>query len=326
MTARAVGHAPDGTQTECPATHQPDDTRSAIDFILSTPSSLYQYNNGDDSPNADGTPTFNPYWESIDPERVGIAGHSLGAIAVTPIGQEDNRVDAVISFDNLDGTLGAEVPRTPSLYFYTDYAFPATGAPKASPPDPNQHLGAFNQLKAASVDTMSITTWASDHYEWGYQPYPANFPSSRYGERVALHYSLAWFDRYLKGETTATERLTAHHFDGTADEHSIGAGTYDAAKAAADPTNPFAGNAPYLIAGKCVANLMSIYHATAYFLEGGAQESADIRARGCPSATGEFHALTPSRLLDTRSSGPLGPGTERTLQVTGAGGVPATVA
>jgi dienelactone hydrolase len=278
------GHEPDGTTTFCPTTNQPADTRSAIDFVVSTPSSPYPWALG---PNAAGTPTFNPFWENVDPERVGIAGHSLGAQAVTPIGQEDDRVDAVISYDNLDQTLETTIPRrTPSLFFYTDYAFPATGTPKTSPPDPTQHFGAFNQLKAANVDVMSITTRASDHYEWGYQPYPANLPSSRYGERVAFYHSLAWFDRYLKDDATATRRLTAYVFDESSDRHSIGAGTYDVRRALRDPTNPYAGNVPYMIAGKCVANLLSFYYFSALHLEDGAIQSSDLRGRGCEDPDG----------------------------------------
>ena len=247
--------------------------------IVSSPSSPYPWALG---ANAVGTPAFNPFWASVDPAHVGIAGHSLGAIAVTPIGQEDQRVDAVISYDNLDQTLAPSVPRrTPSLFFYTDYAFPATGAPKTSQPNPTEHFGAFDQLKGANVDTMSITTRASDHYEFGYQPSPADFPASRYGERVAFHYSLAWFDRYLKGDRSATARLTAYRFDDSSDRHSIGAGTYDAQRAANDPTNPFAGNVPYKIAGKCAANLLSFYFHSAYRLEGGTRQALDMRGRGC---------------------------------------------
>ncbi len=276
--SESCGHEPDGTETTCPTTNQPNDTRSAIDFVLSTPENPYPWAVG---ANAAGTPTFNPWWENVDREHLGIAGHSLGAIAVTPIGQQDPRVDAVISFDNLDGTLGNVPRRTPALFFYTDYAFPATGAPKSSAPNAQQHFGAYNQLKAAGVDAMSITTRASDHYEWGYQPYPASFPASRYGERVSMYYSLAWFDRYLKGDASATARLTAHAFDGSSDASSIGAGTYDPARAAADPTNPFAGNVPYTIGGKCSANLLSLYYASAYSLEAGQVASQDMRARGC---------------------------------------------
>jgi len=277
--SESCGHAPDGTQTSCPTTNQPIDTRSAIDFMLSTPSAPYPWAQG---VNAQGTPTYNPWWETVDRERVGIAGHSLGAQAVTPIGQEDTRVDAVIAYDNLDQTLGASVPRrTPSLFFYTDYAFPATGTPKASAPNATQHFGTFSQLSSAGVDAMSITTRASDHYEWGYQPYPANFPSSRYGERVAFYYSLAWLDRYLKGDASATARLAAYVFDDSSDRRSIGAGTYDPQRALADPANPFAGNVPYTIASKCAANLLSIYYASAYRLEGGQVASSEMRSRGC---------------------------------------------
>jgi dienelactone hydrolase len=278
------GHSPDGTQTTCPSTNQPNDTRSAIDFLLSTPSKPYPWAIG---VNATGTPSFNPYWASIDAKHVGIAGHSLGAIAVTPIGQQDPRVEAIVSYDNLDATLANGVPRrTPTLFFATDYAFPATGSPKTTSPDPAQHLGAFDQLSAADVDTMSVTTRASDHYEFGYQPYPADFPSSRYGERVAFYYSLAWFDRYLKGDRKATARLTAYAFDGSSDAHSIGAGTYDPVLAAANPTDPFSGNVPYKIAGTCAANLLSFYYVSALRLEGGAVASGDLRSRGCPGAAG----------------------------------------
>jgi hypothetical protein len=274
------GHRPDGTTTTCPGTNQPNDTRSAIDFILSTPTTPYRWAVG---ANAAGTPTYNPFWSRVDRAHLGIAGHSLGAIAVTPIAQEDGRVDAAISYDNLDLALPANGRRrTPTLFFGVDYAFPTTVAPMAAPPDPTQHLGAFDQLATAGVDAMSVTTRASNHYEFGYQPDPANLPASRYGERVAFYYSLAWFDRYLKGDTTATNRLVARRFDASSDRRSIGAGTYDPARAAAHPDDPFAGNVPYKIAGKCSSDLLSFNFASAYRLEHGARRHRDLRARGCP--------------------------------------------
>jgi hypothetical protein len=207
-------------------------------------------------------------------------------LAVTPIGQADPRVKAVVSYDNLDDTLPPElVPKihAPTLFFSTDYAFPSVLAPKdpSNPPDPRVHLGAFNQLVGAGVDTMSITPRASTHYEWGYQPFPASFQASRYGERVSSHYTLAWFDRYLKGDRSATTRMTALRFDGSSDEHSIGAGTFDENKAQADPANPGAGNVPYTVAGKCAANLLSFYYHSAYWLDHGRLRSDDMRARGC---------------------------------------------
>jgi dienelactone hydrolase len=271
------GHAADGTTTTC--TGQ-DDITSSINFLLSTPTDP-QPRSGE--PNAVGTEPFNPMWELIDRTTgVGIAGHSQGAIRVTPVAQTDPRVSAVVSFDNLDGTLPSTIqPRTPGLYFYTDYAFPTFSIPKTSAPDPRQHMGIFNQLTAAGVDAMSVTTRASTHYEWGYQPFPASFPASRYGERISVHYTLAWFDRYLKHDPSALARLTTSHFDDSADQSSIGAGTYDPALAAASPGTPGAGNVPYTIAGRCVADLLSFYFHSAYSLDGGALTSDDMRARGC---------------------------------------------
>ncbi len=279
------GHEPDGTATsECPsstASVYENTISSGIDFMLSNPANPYAK---DLDPNGAGTPPYNPYWASVDPDHIGIAGHSFGAIAATPLGQRDPRVDAIVSYDNLDADLPASSPkRTPTLFFATDYPFPATPVPMDSNPDPDQHNTgtAYEQLVAAGVDAMSITSRASDHYEWGYQPFPANFPSSRYGERVSLYYSLAWFDRYLKNDPDGTTRLIRGYFDETPDLHSIGAGIYDPIVAAADPTNPFAGNVPYSIEGKCVANLLSFYYHSAYHLEGGALASSDMRALGC---------------------------------------------
>jgi dienelactone hydrolase len=275
------GHAPDGTTTTCPQTDQPDDTRSAIDFVLSTPSARYPWAKG---VNAAGTPDFNPWWASVDGRHLGIAGHSLGAIAATPIGQEDKRVSAIVSYDNLDASLPDKGPRrTPTLFFGTDYAFPATGTPKTAQPDSAQHLvGAFNQLKAASVDAMTVTTRASDHYDFGFQPFPADLPSSRLGERIDLYYSLAWFGRYLRNDSSSVRRLAATTFDASADVSSIGAGTYDAAKAAANPTDPFAGNVPYRIQGRCVADLLSFYFTSRLTVRG--LDVPNLRARGCPAA------------------------------------------
>jgi hypothetical protein len=266
--------------------------RSAIDFLLSTPANPIR------EPRAErrGDAAVQP----VLAERRSRAPRHRRALVRRDRGRRRSarriaRVDAIVSYDNLDADLSASSPkRTPTLFFATDYAFPATPTPKNANPDPDQHLAgtAYAQLVAAGVDTMSVTPRASDHYEWGYQPFPANFPSSRYGERTSLYYTLAWFDRYLKNDASATSRLVRAFFDATPDLHSIGAGTYDAALAAANPTDPFAGNVPYQIEGKCTANLLSFYYRSAYHLEGGALSSADMRA-----------AITPQCLPEPASGG-----------------------
>ena len=63
--------------------------------------------------------------------------------------------------------------------------------------------------------------------------------------------------------------------------------TYDAAQAAAHPDDPFAGNVPYTIEGKCTANLLSFYYRSAYYLEGGVHQSGDMRAQITPQCLPE---------------------------------------
>ena len=259
---------------------------SGLDFLLST--------SGHHDPdavgaNAAGTLKYNPEWSLLDPHEIGLAGHSNGAIAVTSAGQNDRRVKAVVSMDNLDGSItlakGASI-HAPTLYFGVDYPFPSVLAPNSpsEPPNAEQHAEyAYAQTKAAGVDTMLIVPRASTHYEFDYEPFPASLQASRYGERVAFYYMRGWFDRYLKGEHSATQRLTATYFDNSADQSSIGAATFDAAVAAADPTNPAAGNVPYKIGGLCVANLLSFYYDSDYWLNGGRLTATNLQARGCPS-------------------------------------------
>jgi dienelactone hydrolase len=250
---------------------------SGLDFLLSTPAHPDPDAVG---ANAAGTLTYNPEWALLDPHEIGLAGHSNGAIAVTSAGQNDPRVKAVVPMDNLDGSItlapGAKI-HAPALYFGVDYAFPSVLEPMnpESPPNPTLHEDyAYAQTVKAGVDSMVIVPRASTHYEFDYLPSPASLQASRYGERVASYYILAWFDKYLdhnirRDGRTGTQRLTAEYFDGSADASSIGAGTYNPAATAADPTNPAAGNVPYTIAGKCISNLLSFYYQSAYSLNGG---------------------------------------------------------
>ena len=228
-----------------------------------------------------------PRRSELDASRVGIAGHSLGASAVSVIGQCDPRVKAIVAWDNLAaapasctnqaaGLSGPPSLAVPALGIASEYFLNPTSA--SSPPDPEAKNAGFAQLVAHGTDAMQVNLRSSTHLEYTYVPYI--LPASRLGERVAFHYTLAWFDRYVKGDPAATSRLTETTFDGSGDAHSIGAGLYDPAKAAATPTDPEAGNAPYTIAGLPVKDRVSFYYRSAYSLDGGAVACANLRA-GC---------------------------------------------
>lgn len=233
--------------------------------------------------------------KDLDAKRVGIAGHSLGASAVSVVGQCDPRVRAIVAWDNLATATGKckdQIPaglpagsptqptlKTPALGINSEYFF--NPEPMSSPPDPQSKADAFKQLVAAGTDTMQIALRSSTHLEYTYVPYI--LPASRLGERVAFYYTLAWFDRYLRNTRGAFGRLVATKFDGSSDKHSIGAGGFDPAAAAADPANTAAGNVPYLIRGLPVADRLSIYYDSEYSLtspEGAHAACADMRA-GC---------------------------------------------
>jgi pimeloyl-ACP methyl ester carboxylesterase len=88
----------------------PDDLVDAIDFFRSTPAKHYPH--PPIRPLSTPTTPFNPLYAFSDPDRLGIAGHSAGAIAVTLVqGYSDadwpgaldhvNPVKAVVALDNL---------------------------------------------------------------------------------------------------------------------------------------------------------------------------------------------------------------------------------
>ena len=69
---------------------------------------------------------------------------------------------------------------------------------------------------------MQVPLRHSTHLEWSFVPWI--LPADHDGERVGMYYTLAWFDRYLRGDVSADARLLATTFDDSADRSAIGAG------------------------------------------------------------------------------------------------------
>ncbi len=215
-----------------------DGTEDALDFFLSTPESLYADAMQSSCGNANGgaatshrakqirregetnpltgvrsAEPYNPFWDYVDPDRIGIAGHSLGAGAVSYIGQRDPRVKAIAALDNLRTSDGGGsacparpgtrtgVPITkPSIGFSNDYGIAQN--PYTADPNPQNANGAFTQFKDEGVDSMQVNIRGGTHFEHSFIPgNTVNQPlgnATLRGPHMVVWYTAAWMDKYVK--------------------------------------------------------------------------------------------------------------------------------
>jgi dienelactone hydrolase len=176
---------------DTPAAHDTA-ARSAIDFAVSA---------------------GNPLLEQTDTTRIGVAGWSIGGRALTLTQTEDyERVDALVAWDNLasseNGDAGSpscradpapvRQPRVPAMGQASETCPSASAEAKKT---------AYEHWRAAGVPAMQVVLAGCGHTCWGQAAPEAT-------HAVANHYTLAWFDRWLKADPTATDRLLATEVDG----------------------------------------------------------------------------------------------------------------
>jgi dienelactone hydrolase len=212
-------------------------TIDALRFLMSTPSEPYVpggWTEGDlaaahaaHDPGSEPIDWVNPLWATFDRAHIGLAGHSLGAGAVSNAQQCSDAAErwreivdfctrsfpvrAVVGWDRLQG--GDHVPVVPGMDQQADgYFFNPQPTPEA--PTPEQQLarvtgGAFADWRAAGVDTYTLTIRGGVHNEFIEVPYI--LPGTSYGRDLADHYTLAWMDRYVHPDpvrqAAAVERL-----------------------------------------------------------------------------------------------------------------------
>lgn len=153
---------------------------------------------------------LDPLRRLIDARRIGLAGHSRGADAVSIVGSRDHRVGAIVAWDNLlshtapddNGHTRPLKPRVPALGMSADYY--ENPQPYTGDPPPQDKGEAFAAYRAAGVDTMELVLRGATHFEWSYAP---GLPATLRGIDLATWYSQAWFDRYLKHRNSAARRL-----------------------------------------------------------------------------------------------------------------------
>lgn len=235
-----------------------------------------------------------PLAAEYDGERLGIAGHSRGGVVVSEFGQRDPRVSTVVSWDRAQSTpLPTDLPlHTPTLLMFADYncqqvpiCEPEAYDTAPNPDGPGNKGDDFLLLQEAGVDTMQVPLRAVLHLDW----VPSQLSGNRYAEAVTVYYTLAWFDRYVRGATEpdvaadAFDRLTATEFDDSADRHNISQGIFDPDMA--EPDDPYAGNVSYRIDGLPVADRLSFYFRAKCSLtapgKSDAVTSDNIRTDGC---------------------------------------------
>jgi dienelactone hydrolase len=154
-----------------------DGTEDALDFFFSKPASPYVPRRSCSTGTShadkqrarvlDGRDAaYNPLYTRLDTSRVGLAGHSLGAGAVSYIGQIDARVKAIVAWDNLRSPGPApytcpsgsskrpDAPAAkPALGMSADYGL--TPTPYTADPDRAAKDAAALQLAAAEELTLA---------------------------------------------------------------------------------------------------------------------------------------------------------------------------
>jgi hypothetical protein len=295
-----------------------DGTEDAINFLLSTPSQPYEpvpsCSSGtshrakqDRRVKAGLNTAYDPFWQLIDTSRIGLAGHSYGALGVSYIGQWDQRVKTLVAFDNLaspdpnqkTGASGggpeeqpcpanpaarAAVPVTkPALGMSADYFIPPE--PNTSQPDPLAKAAESRQYSKAGVDSGEVIIRGGTHFDFDWIP-NAGFPATLRGADEIAWYTTAWFDKYLKGDPSADRRLMTNRWRSVPDE------------AAVDPHHD--------------GNMFSFYYLSRLDigLSGGGRFDCEDMRTGCPGLVSDdgFAGDYSYVKIDTAPDGPPGPG------------------
>lgn len=184
---------------------------------------------------------YNPLWQLLDPTRIGLAGHSYGAVAASYLAQSDARVSAAVAWDNIcvpvspspdeasalldapiNNIAGIPAPAlrglsvscfgapagpapaitTPVLGITADYLLPA---PYVRPPGPEGKAQASLAYTKAGVDTGTLVIRGGTHLD--FTDAPGVLPATLRGIDMVTWYTVAWFRKYLQHDPAADAML-----------------------------------------------------------------------------------------------------------------------
>jgi hypothetical protein len=155
--------------------------------------------------------TSNPFFSDSDTTLIGGAGYSLGARIWVKTQEVDDRVGAIVAWDNLaiseDGDIGSPAcfnipgvirePRVPAMGQASEYS--CIREPDRAGRGPDAKKSGFLHWREAGIPSMQLTIRKVGHGAWSGQPSPLR--------PVFSYYTTNWFDRFLKGDMNATQRL-----------------------------------------------------------------------------------------------------------------------
>ena len=144
-----------------------------------------------------------PVKDALDKTRVGVIGHSQGAIATMALQAVEPRLKAAVAAAPIsEQSSPFDSNPIPVMIQTGDHDGPILPIPFANPAVVRMVYDKLTQ------DRAFIVTEASSHAQ--HTNYPL-LPTASWGLEVAGLYSLAWMDYYLRNDPSALTRLTTAH-------------------------------------------------------------------------------------------------------------------
>lgn len=139
----------------------------------------------------------------LDLQRVGVVGHSMGAITTMALQAVEPRIHAAVAAAPISEDMAPfESNPVPVMIQTGDHDGPIAPIPFVNPAVVRPVYEKLTQ------DRAFIVAEASSHAQ--HTNYPL-LPTASWGLEIAGRYSLAWMDYHLRGDTAALETLRAPH-------------------------------------------------------------------------------------------------------------------